>query len=168
MSPKAFGDSPKVFSFALLSTPLNLCALELLASFSLFADRKTITLDPNIPSWAKGFCRAVHVFLADLHSTDLGESGTVVSPEVQLERVNPSPSATYSARESEWAKAEAVLKAAARCSRQTKSIRGIWIEEQSKDTNRQKGTKQADEMKMAKPKDPQEHSACHQVAHQTT
>uniref|UniRef100_M1DSC8 Uncharacterized protein n=1 Tax=Solanum tuberosum TaxID=4113 RepID=M1DSC8_SOLTU len=44
--------------------------------------RKTITLDPNIPSWSRGFCRAVHVFLADLHSTEFGESGTVVPPEV--------------------------------------------------------------------------------------
>uniref|UniRef100_M1DCD8 Integrase core domain containing protein n=1 Tax=Solanum tuberosum TaxID=4113 RepID=M1DCD8_SOLTU len=44
--------------------------------------RKTITLDPNIPSWARGFCRAVHVLLVNSHSTDLGESGTVVPPEV--------------------------------------------------------------------------------------
>uniref|UniRef100_M1BRU2 Uncharacterized protein n=1 Tax=Solanum tuberosum TaxID=4113 RepID=M1BRU2_SOLTU len=44
--------------------------------------RKTITLDPNISSWARGFCRAVHVFLAESHSTDLGEFGTVVPPEV--------------------------------------------------------------------------------------
>uniref|UniRef100_M1DZH2 Uncharacterized protein n=1 Tax=Solanum tuberosum TaxID=4113 RepID=M1DZH2_SOLTU len=44
--------------------------------------RKTITLDLNIPSWAKRFCRAMHVFLADSHSTDLGEFGTVVPPEV--------------------------------------------------------------------------------------
>ncbi|KAG5620477.1 hypothetical protein H5410_005695 [Solanum commersonii] len=43
----------------------------------------------------------------------------------------------------------------------------IWIEEQSKDTNRQKGTKQAEEMKMHEPEDCQEHSACHRVAHQT-
>uniref|UniRef100_M1DIS8 Integrase core domain containing protein n=1 Tax=Solanum tuberosum TaxID=4113 RepID=M1DIS8_SOLTU len=35
---------------------------------------------------------------------------------------------------------------------------GIWIEEQSKDTNRQKGTKQAEEMKKGKPEDCQEHS----------
>uniref|UniRef100_M1D9J4 Integrase core domain containing protein n=1 Tax=Solanum tuberosum TaxID=4113 RepID=M1D9J4_SOLTU len=44
--------------------------------------RKTITLDPNIPLWAWGVCRAVHVFLADSHSTELGESGTIVLPEV--------------------------------------------------------------------------------------
>uniref|UniRef100_M1DK13 Uncharacterized protein n=1 Tax=Solanum tuberosum TaxID=4113 RepID=M1DK13_SOLTU len=44
--------------------------------------KKTITLDPNIPSWARGFCRAVHVFLADSQSTNLGEVGTVVPPEV--------------------------------------------------------------------------------------
>ncbi|KAK4716242.1 hypothetical protein R3W88_014580 [Solanum pinnatisectum] len=44
--------------------------------------RKTITLDPNIPSWARGFCRVVHVFLADSHSTELGESGTAGPPKV--------------------------------------------------------------------------------------
>ncbi|WMV49812.1 hypothetical protein MTR67_043197 [Solanum verrucosum] len=46
--------------------------------------RKTITLDTNIPSWARGFCRAVHVFLEDSHSTELGEFGTVVPPKVTL------------------------------------------------------------------------------------
>uniref|UniRef100_M1D930 Uncharacterized protein n=1 Tax=Solanum tuberosum TaxID=4113 RepID=M1D930_SOLTU len=44
---------------------------------------------------------------------------------------------------------------------------GILIEEQSKDTDRHKGTKQAEEMKMSEPKDRQDHSACHQVAHHT-
>uniref|UniRef100_M1DE01 Uncharacterized protein n=1 Tax=Solanum tuberosum TaxID=4113 RepID=M1DE01_SOLTU len=44
--------------------------------------RKTITQDPNILSWARGFCRVVHIFLADTHSTDLGESGIVVLPKV--------------------------------------------------------------------------------------
>uniref|UniRef100_M1DN43 Integrase core domain containing protein n=1 Tax=Solanum tuberosum TaxID=4113 RepID=M1DN43_SOLTU len=44
--------------------------------------RKTITLDPNIPSWARGLCRVVHVFLVDSHSTELGESGTAGPPEV--------------------------------------------------------------------------------------
>uniref|UniRef100_M1DYI1 Uncharacterized protein n=1 Tax=Solanum tuberosum TaxID=4113 RepID=M1DYI1_SOLTU len=44
--------------------------------------RKTITLDPNIPPWARGFCSAVHVFLANSQSTDLGEAGTAVPPEV--------------------------------------------------------------------------------------
>uniref|UniRef100_M1DPV8 Integrase core domain containing protein n=1 Tax=Solanum tuberosum TaxID=4113 RepID=M1DPV8_SOLTU len=43
---------------------------------------KTITLDHDIPSWARGFCRAVHVFMADSQSTDLGEAGTVVPLEV--------------------------------------------------------------------------------------
>uniref|UniRef100_M1CNU6 Integrase core domain containing protein n=1 Tax=Solanum tuberosum TaxID=4113 RepID=M1CNU6_SOLTU len=42
---------------------------------------------------------------------------------VQLERVNPSPSPTHSARDSEWAKAEAILNAATRCSRETELIR---------------------------------------------
>ncbi|KAG5615019.1 hypothetical protein H5410_014843, partial [Solanum commersonii] len=41
-----------------------------------------------------------------------------------LKRVNPSPSSIHSYRESEWAKAEDVLKAATRCSRKTESIRG--------------------------------------------
>uniref|UniRef100_M1BQ41 Uncharacterized protein n=1 Tax=Solanum tuberosum TaxID=4113 RepID=M1BQ41_SOLTU len=41
-----------------------------------------------------------------------------------LERVNPSPFPTHSARESEWVKAEAVLHAATRCSRETDLIRG--------------------------------------------
>ncbi|KAG5580235.1 hypothetical protein H5410_050862, partial [Solanum commersonii] len=48
--------------------------------------------------------------------------GGIGSTWVQLERVNPSPSPTHSARESEWDKVEAVLKAATRCSRETKSI----------------------------------------------
>uniref|UniRef100_M1DSV7 Uncharacterized protein n=1 Tax=Solanum tuberosum TaxID=4113 RepID=M1DSV7_SOLTU len=42
-----------------------------------------------------------------------------------LERVNPSPSPTHLARVSEWAKVEAVLKAATRCSRETESIRDL-------------------------------------------
>uniref|UniRef100_M1DWE7 Uncharacterized protein n=1 Tax=Solanum tuberosum TaxID=4113 RepID=M1DWE7_SOLTU len=44
--------------------------------------RKTITLDPNIPSWAQRVCRVVHVFLEDSYSAKLGESGTAVPPEV--------------------------------------------------------------------------------------
>ncbi|KAG5580514.1 hypothetical protein H5410_051141 [Solanum commersonii] len=48
--------------------------------------------------------------------------------EVQLERVNPSPSPTNLARESEWAKAEVVLKVATRCSRETELIRGKFLE----------------------------------------
>uniref|UniRef100_M1DQ73 Uncharacterized protein n=1 Tax=Solanum tuberosum TaxID=4113 RepID=M1DQ73_SOLTU len=36
---------------------------------------------------------------------------------------------------------------------------GTWIEEQSKDTNMQKGTKQTEEMKKGKPGDPQENLA---------
>uniref|UniRef100_M1DNG7 Uncharacterized protein n=1 Tax=Solanum tuberosum TaxID=4113 RepID=M1DNG7_SOLTU len=51
-------------------------------------------------------------------------AGGIGSIWVQLERVNPSPSPTHSARESEWANAEVVLKAATRCSRETESIRG--------------------------------------------
>ena len=48
--------------------------------------------------------------------------------EVQLERVNPSPSPTHSARESEWAKAEAILHAASGCPRETHLIRGKLLE----------------------------------------
>uniref|UniRef100_M1DYW7 Uncharacterized protein n=1 Tax=Solanum tuberosum TaxID=4113 RepID=M1DYW7_SOLTU len=44
--------------------------------------RKTITLDPSIPSLARGFCSVVHVILVDSHSKELGESGTVVPSEV--------------------------------------------------------------------------------------
>ncbi|KAG5590041.1 hypothetical protein H5410_040555 [Solanum commersonii] len=44
---------------------------------------------------------------------------------------------------------------------------GIWIEEQSKDTNRQKETKQTKEMKMDESEDRQEHLTCRRVAHQT-
>ncbi|KAG5585235.1 hypothetical protein H5410_045669, partial [Solanum commersonii] len=51
-------------------------------------------------------------------------AGGIGSTWVQLKRVNPSPSPTHSARESEWAKAEAVLKAATQCSRETELIRG--------------------------------------------
>uniref|UniRef100_M1E048 Uncharacterized protein n=1 Tax=Solanum tuberosum TaxID=4113 RepID=M1E048_SOLTU len=54
----------------------------------------------------------------------------------RLERVNPSPYPTHSVRESEWAKAEAVLHAASGCPRGTHLIRDIWIEEQNKDTKR--------------------------------
>uniref|UniRef100_M1E1A9 Uncharacterized protein n=1 Tax=Solanum tuberosum TaxID=4113 RepID=M1E1A9_SOLTU len=43
--------------------------------------------------------------------------------EVQLERVNTSPSPTHSVRESEWAKAEVVLHAASGCPRGTHLIR---------------------------------------------
>uniref|UniRef100_M1DSK6 Uncharacterized protein n=1 Tax=Solanum tuberosum TaxID=4113 RepID=M1DSK6_SOLTU len=44
--------------------------------------RKTVTLDPYIPSWARGFCKVVHVFMADSDSTNLVEFGTIVPPEV--------------------------------------------------------------------------------------
>uniref|UniRef100_M1DNL8 Uncharacterized protein n=1 Tax=Solanum tuberosum TaxID=4113 RepID=M1DNL8_SOLTU len=47
---------------------------------------------------------------------------------------------------------------------QTTFHEGISIEEQSKDTNRQKGTKQTEEVKKGEPEDRQEHSACHRVA----
>uniref|UniRef100_M1E147 Uncharacterized protein n=1 Tax=Solanum tuberosum TaxID=4113 RepID=M1E147_SOLTU len=41
---------------------------------------------------------------------------------------------------------------------------GLRIEEQSKDTSRQKGTKQSEEVKIGEIDDRQEHSACHRVA----
>uniref|UniRef100_M1DLY2 Uncharacterized protein n=1 Tax=Solanum tuberosum TaxID=4113 RepID=M1DLY2_SOLTU len=44
---------------------------------------------------------------------------------------------------------------------------GTWIEEQSKDTNRQKETKQTEEMKKGEPEDCQEHLACRRVVHLT-
>ncbi|KAG5571669.1 hypothetical protein H5410_061435, partial [Solanum commersonii] len=51
-------------------------------------------------------------------------AGVIGSTWIQLERVNPSPSLIHSTRESEWAKAEAVLKSATRCLRETESILG--------------------------------------------
>ncbi|KAG5572700.1 hypothetical protein H5410_062466 [Solanum commersonii] len=48
--------------------------------------------------------------------------------EVQLERVNPSPSPTHSARESEWVKAEDVLHAASGCPRGAHLILGNLLE----------------------------------------
>uniref|UniRef100_M1DGM2 Uncharacterized protein n=1 Tax=Solanum tuberosum TaxID=4113 RepID=M1DGM2_SOLTU len=57
---------------------------------------------------------------------------------------------------------------------QCPSLLGILNEEQSKDTNRQKGKKQAEEMKKGETEYRQEHSVCHQeqsachrVAHPT-
>jgi len=44
---------------------------------------------------------------------------------------------------------------------------GIWIKEQSKDTNMQKETKQDKEVKMGEPEDRQEYSACRRVAQMT-
>ncbi|KAG5580479.1 hypothetical protein H5410_051106 [Solanum commersonii] len=55
---------------------------------------------------------------------DRERAGGIGSTWVPLERVNPSPSPTHSARESELAKAEAVLKGETWCSRETKSIWG--------------------------------------------
>uniref|UniRef100_M1DYZ5 Uncharacterized protein n=1 Tax=Solanum tuberosum TaxID=4113 RepID=M1DYZ5_SOLTU len=44
------------------------------------------------------------------------------------------------------------------------STNGIWIEEQSKKTNMQKGTKQTEEVKKGEPDDRQEHLANRRVA----
>ncbi|KAK4737466.1 hypothetical protein R3W88_001163 [Solanum pinnatisectum] len=46
------------------------------------SDRKTTIRDPNVPSSARGFCAAVHVFLEDSHVTIPSGSGTAVPPEV--------------------------------------------------------------------------------------
>ncbi|KAG5631685.1 hypothetical protein H5410_003402 [Solanum commersonii] len=51
------------------------------------------------------------------------EPVVIGSSWVQLERLNPRPSTTHSARESEWDNAETVLKCATRCSREIKLIR---------------------------------------------
>uniref|UniRef100_M1E022 Integrase core domain containing protein n=1 Tax=Solanum tuberosum TaxID=4113 RepID=M1E022_SOLTU len=48
--------------------------------------------------------------------------------------------------------------------KQLETQKGIWIEEQSKDTNRQKGTKQTDEVEKSEPDDRQDHSASCRVA----
>uniref|UniRef100_M1DHE1 Uncharacterized protein n=1 Tax=Solanum tuberosum TaxID=4113 RepID=M1DHE1_SOLTU len=44
------------------------------------------------------------------------------------------------------------------------TFQGIWSEEQSKDTNRQKGTKQTEEVENNEPNDHQEHLTNHRVA----
>uniref|UniRef100_M1DI08 Integrase core domain containing protein n=1 Tax=Solanum tuberosum TaxID=4113 RepID=M1DI08_SOLTU len=46
------------------------------------SDRKTIIRDPNVPSWARGFCADVHVFLEDSHVIAHSGSGTTIPPEV--------------------------------------------------------------------------------------
>uniref|UniRef100_M1DD78 Uncharacterized protein n=1 Tax=Solanum tuberosum TaxID=4113 RepID=M1DD78_SOLTU len=46
------------------------------------SNMKTIIRDPNVPSWFRGFCAAVHVFLEDSHVTTPSGSGTAVPPEV--------------------------------------------------------------------------------------
>uniref|UniRef100_M1DZ07 Integrase core domain containing protein n=1 Tax=Solanum tuberosum TaxID=4113 RepID=M1DZ07_SOLTU len=46
------------------------------------SDRKTTIRDPNVPSWARGFCAAVHVFREDSQVTTPSGSGTAVPPEV--------------------------------------------------------------------------------------
>uniref|UniRef100_M1DF54 Uncharacterized protein n=1 Tax=Solanum tuberosum TaxID=4113 RepID=M1DF54_SOLTU len=50
-------------------------------------------------------------------------AGGIRSTWVQIDRVNPSAFPTHSARDSEWAMAEAVLNAATQCSRETELIR---------------------------------------------
>ncbi|KAG5599280.1 hypothetical protein H5410_030650 [Solanum commersonii] len=48
--------------------------------------------------------------------------------EVQLERVNPSPSPAHTARQSKWAKVEDVIHMASGCPRGTHLIRGKLFE----------------------------------------
>uniref|UniRef100_M1DCI0 Uncharacterized protein n=1 Tax=Solanum tuberosum TaxID=4113 RepID=M1DCI0_SOLTU len=48
------------------------------------------------------------------------------------------------------------------------AVDGIWIEEHSKDTNRQKGTKQTEEVEKGEPNDRQDHSTTRRVALQST
>ncbi|KAK4721972.1 hypothetical protein R3W88_012205 [Solanum pinnatisectum] len=43
---------------------------------------KTTIRDPNVPSWARGFCAAVHVFLEESHVTAPSGSSTAITPEV--------------------------------------------------------------------------------------
>ncbi|KAG5610416.1 hypothetical protein H5410_021697 [Solanum commersonii] len=65
---------------------------------------------------------------------------------VQLERVNPSPSPTHSARESEWDKADVVLNVAIRCSRKTDLIRA-----KNKPKNSKSGAVQNDPTALSSP-----------------
>ncbi|KAG5605933.1 hypothetical protein H5410_027425, partial [Solanum commersonii] len=69
-------------------------------------------------------------------------AGGIWSTWVLLKRVNPSPFPTHSAQESEWAKAEVVLKAATQCSRETELNRGKLLEREFTPTiNRSLGTR---------------------------
>uniref|UniRef100_M1E0I1 Putative plant transposon protein domain-containing protein n=1 Tax=Solanum tuberosum TaxID=4113 RepID=M1E0I1_SOLTU len=44
------------------------------------SNRRTTIRDPNVPSWARGFCAAIHVFLEDSHVETPSGSGTVIPP----------------------------------------------------------------------------------------
>uniref|UniRef100_M1DFI3 Uncharacterized protein n=1 Tax=Solanum tuberosum TaxID=4113 RepID=M1DFI3_SOLTU len=46
-------------------------------------------------------------------------------------------------------------------------LHGMWIKEQSKDNNMQKGTKQAEEVEEGDPSDRQDHSATRRVSLQS-
>uniref|UniRef100_M1E0N4 Integrase core domain containing protein n=1 Tax=Solanum tuberosum TaxID=4113 RepID=M1E0N4_SOLTU len=45
-------------------------------------NRKTTIRDANVPSWAWGFCAAVHVSLDDSHMTSPSGSSTAILPKV--------------------------------------------------------------------------------------
>uniref|UniRef100_M1DG09 Uncharacterized protein n=1 Tax=Solanum tuberosum TaxID=4113 RepID=M1DG09_SOLTU len=76
-----FGEKPKVaegtrrLAESLLDRPLS-------APLIAEAIRKTTIRDPNVPSWAWGFCAAVHVFLEDSHVTDPSGPGTAIPLEI--------------------------------------------------------------------------------------
>uniref|UniRef100_M1DW74 Uncharacterized protein n=1 Tax=Solanum tuberosum TaxID=4113 RepID=M1DW74_SOLTU len=58
--------------------------------------RKTITLDPNIPSWARGFYRAMHVFLANSQSKESCEAGfleVIPGTDAQVQTAAPGTEA---------------------------------------------------------------------------
>ncbi|KAG5584632.1 hypothetical protein H5410_045066 [Solanum commersonii] len=66
--------------------------------------------------------------IARLTASNVYEPNGIVVAKYEfilLERVNPSPSPTHLARQSEWAKAEVVLNAATQCLRETELIRVV-------------------------------------------
>ncbi|WMV37689.1 hypothetical protein MTR67_031074 [Solanum verrucosum] len=108
----------------------------LLKFILLKAAQLVSTVAPLVRGGAQGQgCKAL--VSAEVEASDVFIIVGLGRHEVQLERVNPSPSPSHSARESEWAKAEAVLHAATRCLRETVLIRGdetlqaMWLKFQA-------------------------------------
>ncbi|KAG5619710.1 hypothetical protein H5410_004928 [Solanum commersonii] len=66
---------------------------------------------------------------------------------VQLKRVNPSPSPTHSATDSEWVLVEVVLNAVNRCSRETDLIQEYEVKHGYYLARRNKAAKKNEEMK---------------------